>query len=351
MPRHPFLADSLSLTTYQSCRRRFLLDAKWKVRRYRPKSLLDSCLRMGVFELSNGKDVADTIQLVRTQFLSHAANPGLDVLGQDPWTIANDLCAVLTTVLTALSRRKLPRVTRQERLTLNEGLSWQPLSWRDREGKLHRWVTVDHWNEEERYRHMHSWMVFGDIVMCGAPMIIHAIAIGQRRNGRQATPWARAYRDPVIMGRYRFQGKKGSLKGDWKDLWYADQTSPDANIWVDLMDHEGVTESLIHEMTIAHPSEEAASESRRQILSECEEMKKLAEGYKASWSGMLLPMSRGACDSGHVPCPWQTACYRERPQHGIGELGLYDLRAFVASERSIPPPSSLHQIEPAEVVS
>src|ERR1700690_1303906 len=220
------------LRQWQTCRRRWLLERHWRVLRWRPASLFRSCLREGVFLLSNAADPPTVVSNVRTRFLSQAANPGLDVMTGDPWTVAQDWAGMLATVLTAISRLTLLTLSRPRPVSLevrpshapsllaiqdrDEGMSWLPLAWADDSGTLHRWLTCDAWAADALAREAHSWHVIGDMVMSDAPMMLHVVDIGQQRAGRRHSPWARCYKHPVIAGMHRFQRPDG--KGGWRKL-------------------------------------------------------------------------------------------------------------------------------------
>lgn len=317
------------LRSYQTCRRRFLLEREWRVLRWRSASLFRSCLREGVFRLSNGSDASTTVVDMRTRFLSLAANPGLDIVSGDPWTVAQDWAGMLSTVLTAISRLVLLTLSRPTPTGITGcESSWQPLAFADDTGTLHRWITCDAFDEEVLAREAHSWHVIGDMVMCDAPMMLHAIEIGQQRSGRRHSPWARCYKHPIIAGQCRFQrpdGKGGwrKLSGDkWTPLWYADQSKPDPETWVRLMDADHVTQSLLHHVSIAQPSARAAIRTKAEISQVAAEI-----GRSLPHEPMSEPMSRTACDPIGGPCPWQHACFRDTPAEGIADLGLYQIRS------------------------
>lgn len=332
------------LRTWQTCRRRWLLEQHWKVARWKPASLFRSCLREGVFALSNGSDAPMCVATARTRFLSQAANPGLDVMSGDVWQVAQDWAGMIGVVLTAISRLTLLTLTRPPALSLSDAVAWLPLSFADDTGTLHRWITVDAWDQDALAREAHSWHVIGDMVLCDAPMMIHVVAIGQQRGRRRHSPWARCYRHPIIAGMYRFQrpdGKGGwrKLSGDkWKPLWYADQNKPDPAAWCDLMDSDHVTQSLLHHISISQPSQAQAGRIRQEMLQVAEEMRRRLSLAEHPGSPMEEPMARAACDPVWGPCAWQQVCFREEPQHEIGELGLYWPRAARGDERSSPSP-------------
>ena len=338
------------LRSWQTCRRRYLLERSWRVLRWRPSSLYRSCLREGVFQLSNAAPIATVRSTARTRFLTEAGRPGLDVMTGDPWTVAQDWAGMLQTSLTSISRLTLLTLSRPPVLPmLPLDATWQPLSWMDESGTLHRWIAVDAWDEEVLAREAHSWHCVGDMAMLDAPMMIHAVVIGQQRAGRRHSPWARCYRHPVIAGMYRFQrpdGKGGwrKLAGEkWEPVWYADQSKPDPEKWCDLMDADHVTPSLLHHQAIAGLGRRAADRIRAEISSVAREIgSRTGAGAGAApepmSEPMAEPMARSACDPVTGPCPWQVACMREQPEQGIGELGLYSIRAIGAGERSSPQP-------------
>jgi hypothetical protein len=183
------------------------------------------------------------------------------------------------------------------------------------------------------------------MAFCELPMDLHVVEIGRQVAGRRHSPWARCWRHPCIAGMFRFQrpdGKGGwrKLSGDkWTPLWYADQTKPDPDEWCDLMDDDHVTPALLHHISISLPAPSHLRRVRDEVALLAREMASVA-GTQA----MVMPMARSACDPlAGGPCPWQAACYRDEPSHGIGELGRYLPRAAPEGERSSPqpqPPSS-----------
>jgi hypothetical protein len=338
------------LRTWDHCRRKFLLERWWRVVRWRPHSLYRACLREGVFQLSNGSDPATVRSNARTRFLTEAARPGLDLMSGDPWTVAQDWAGMLGTTLTAISRLVLLTLTRPPLSPLDISsleFAWRPSAWLDDSGTLHRWITIDQWDDDALAREAHGWAVIGDMVMCDAPMQLHVVEIGQQRNGRRHSPWARCYRHPIIAGMCRFQrpdGKGGwrKLSGDkWKPLWYADQTKPDPEAWCDLMDADHVTPSLLHHITIAQPSSTQASRIRAEILQVASEIGMRLQASPTPAAPMQVPMARSACDPVGGPCPWQVGCFGEDHRiEGIAASGLYQIRASDASSSSCPPPPS-----------
>lgn len=337
-----FLLDAGQLARYQLCRRRWLLERKWTYLRWWPKALFDHCLRDGVFRLSSGDSAAEVIVGATTRYLSAAANPGLDLPpGADPYQIAGDWCAVLSTVLTSISRLTLLSLTRILPKPLeSDYVSWLPLSFADESGTLHRWITVDSWDADAQARAVHSWLTVGDMAICDAPMTLHVVEVGSLRNGRRISPWCRAFRHPVIAGRMRFQrpdGKGGwrSLRGDqWELVWLSDLHNHPPDKWVDLMEADGIISKILHHSATRQLSEESAASVRTQILQEAEAMRKLSQ--ESEWAE--VPMNRGACD-GWRPCPHQqAACFVPAGSSpDLGASGLYQIARVASSGHSLIP--------------
>jgi hypothetical protein len=337
------ILDATVLTNLQSCQRQALLFADWQPIKWRPKSLFDHCLRNAIVTLSSGIDAATVAIEARAEFMEKAANPGLDILGKmkpgyGPYTIAKDYCAMLDTILRSLSRLTLLKLS-----PVPMTVDWCFLSRQDDLGQLHRWITVDHWDEDELTRQLHSWYTIGDVVFAEAPMMIHAIEIGRQQNGRRSSPWARIFKNPDLPNlKLRFRGKtqwsdgvrsstgkhetrkkSGELKG-WIPVYLADMLNFSPDAWVEQLWNEGLAQELVHHITVNVPSEPVCQDTRIQIRTEAERLHRLLEGHTAeTWA--TLPMSRAACDPPGRPCPFQPACYSEQIVQ-LENLGLFSRR-------------------------
>lgn len=336
------------LIAFQQCRRRYMLEQNWRVRRYRPKTLFDSCLREAAVKFSTGSNPEAVISAARARFMSMAANPGLDLpAGRDSYQETLDWTAMLGTVLTAISRLALLILRPLPPVRIAMGVEWQPTAFADDAGTLHRWISVDAWDRDAIARECHSWYALGDMIACDVPMQLHVVVIGQVREGRRISPWCRGYLHPVLAGELRFQkanprGGYASLTGDkWKPAWLSDMPRMTASAWCDKMDADGVTPSLLLHPSIAQPTDGA----RRQLLAEVEEeaWRIEAETERALRKGTgtvdqpsfpaATPGARANCD-GLVPCPWQAACWRPDFDVPVDELGLYDTRHVSPSRPS-----------------
>lgn len=326
----PFTIDASSLVAWQSCRRKYLLHSDFIVSKWRPHSLFDWCLRRGIVALSSGKDLNEVSTAARADLMSMAANPGLDIApGGSPYQIAKDLCAMLSTILCSLSRLTLLKVSPAPPVSLTPAVTWKVTSLADDSSALHRWITVASLDDDTLARELHGWHVAGDICATRLPLTLHIILIGQQRNGRRGSPWARGWRHPSIPGsRTRFRKLDGSaLKKTFEPVYLADEPAHDTPKviaeWVNAMEREGVPETLIHHIPVDVPSDAACEDTVAQMASEAAAMRVARMEIRSS-PYFAYPMSRNACD-GFSPCAWQPCCYSSRVIDPAS-LPLYQVR-------------------------
>lgn len=321
-----FVVDAGRISDWQTCRRRYLLNADWRVLRWRPKSLFDACLRRGVLALSQGGEVDKTVADASSAFLESAANPGLDIpYGSNPFVIAKDWTAMLSTILPSLLRRGLPTLAAAAAVPLNGSVEWHTRAARGTDGMLHRWLTVDRWEPSDLSRELHSWWTLGDVAATRLPMVLHVIEIGQQRNGRRQSAWARAWKHPSMPSlRLRFRRTDGSEFRGYLPFYLSDQARVSAEAWVEQMWQERAAEPLMHDAIAEVPDAATCDIILRDILAETIAMRAaLTDRVSSPFS--VWPMSRGACDGGRVPCPWQAVCYASQVTDP-SSLGLYQRR-------------------------
>lgn len=299
------------VTTLQRCERRFRLESTHRVLRIRPKELFDRLLRESVFAISNGADVGKTAENACTVFLETAARPGLDIVS-DPYTLAQDYCAMLRTSLEAIARETLLTLKRAGTIAIGVH-GWSIESFRDDSGVLHRWTSVERWDDDARFRELHSWHVFGDCAAAGQGMVLHIIEIGRHSRGHQVSPWCRCFKHPAIAGHFRFRHTDGTpLQGNWKPVWYQDSGENDPKTWVDLMRQDNVLP--IHHLQIRDPHPDHVMEFRRDIRDLVDRM---AGVMTKEWSA--ITRERTSCDI--PPCPWQPVCFGPPGPVNIDSVG------------------------------
>jgi hypothetical protein len=348
----PFMLDANSLSVYQRCRRRWLIDRTWRPRRQHPKSAFDRLLRQGVLRLEAGEDATVVAQSLRTAFLKQAASPGLDFT-RDAYTEAMEWAGMLEVVIEAVSRSPLEVTRPSQPVALSADVSWLPLARVDDSGCLHRWLTVDALDSDRLAAELHSWQVFGDIAAADAPLTLHVVVIGSVRDSggtrRRHSPWCRAWAHPVIVGRLKMQRTGGrKLSGEqWKPVWRTDMPQMTAHAWVDLMAKEEALPGVIHHLSVAAVSPAHREQFVREMAQEAEAMRRLLptatsrpagadilDPVRASADFWQVPMSRPACD-GWRPCPYQPVCYGPVAVP-IESLGAYEPRPAAALRPAAP---------------
>lgn len=310
------------LSSWQRGRRRFAIEGQYQYRRWYAPNLFSSVMRPAVFALSNGVSVGEVTSAAVNRFLSCVKHPGLDVQqGTNTYTLAMDFAATIRTVLEFLSRNTLLTLTPHPVVDMGGDLTWSLLSHKDESGMLHRWVFTDYINDDAIMKELHSWQVMGDMVAARAPMLLHLVSIGQTRNSRRVSPWARAYKSPTILGLLRFQKKSGdALNENWKPVWFGDNPSNSASAWVDQMMDDNATIPLVQHISVREPAETHAANCAWDIQYEHQQM--LMSGVDSStFDPMSLPMCRVQCDTPYI-CPHQQVCYSTKLT--LATSGLYD---------------------------
>jgi hypothetical protein len=311
-----FTVDAASLTDFQACKRRFILNSEWRLARWRPKLLFDVLLRRGILQLTKQVEVEKVAADAKAVFLERATNPGLDIIGRDPYQASKGWVSLLESVLHGISRTVLPVLHDPPVAKLTSTIDWRFLSWADDSGTLHRWVTVESWDEDAISRELHSWRTFGDLVMSGCPMVLHAIVLGQNRNGRFLSPWTRTYVHPAMPAlRWRWTKPEDT---SWKPVQLLDQNRLDVSEWIDQAWSQGAIQPLLQDQQVELPAESVCRDTKYQMSREASDMAKLIEERT---SYLAEPMSRGSCDI-YVPCSFQPVCHSSEPVDLV-QIGLY----------------------------
>jgi len=319
-----FTVDAASLTDKQTCVRRFLLNSEWRLARWRPKLLFDVLLRRGILELTKQKDVAIVAADAKAVFLQRAADPGLDIIGKDPYQASKGWTSLLESVLHGVSRTVLPVLHDPEPARLTSSIDWRFLSWADDAGTLHRWLTVESWDADTLSRELHSWRTFGDLVMSGCPLVLHVIVLGQNRNGRFLSPWTRVYVHPAMTNlRWKWIKPEDTT---WKPVQLLDQHRLDTSEWIDQAWTQGAIQPLLQDQQVELPPENVVRDTKYQLIREASDMQRLVVERRPY---IAEPMSRGSCDL-YVPCIFQNVCHSHDPVDLV-QLSLYVPRKAIYS--------------------
>lgn len=293
-----------TLSQFQRCKRPYAISQTHKFIKWRPQTLLEACLRHGIFQLSNGESLDKVTSRSVNNFLSEAKNPGLDAEGKDTYSLAMDYCAIIRNVFEFLSRLTLLSLREVPPVQLSANVQWQPLSFMDETGTLHKWKIVDYISEDV-LGELHGWDVFGDIAACDTPMSLHFLAIGKRIGNHQHSPWCKIYTHPKIPKVYRFQKRDTSkLEGEWGAMWFSTNPDNSSNEWVNLMARDNVFGGIIKHVNVKEVGGDTREAFKHDVLIEAEAMEQVG----AESNIRAIPMSRYACDRPYI-CPHQLYCY------------------------------------------
>ena len=318
------------LHSYQTCARRHALESLYRYLPHHPNTLLSTVLRRAIYDLSQGRELHPTTTTAVHTFVSNSKHPGLDLPpGLQPYTLAMDCCACIRTILEHFHRTPLPRLCLRPNTPVSDDLEWSYLSFSDQSGSLHRYKFVDSISDPSVLTELHSWEVFGDLAVSSSPMTLHLVSIGRRDGSRRSSPWCRTYRSPA-MNTYKFQKKSGQSLGEsWKPMWFADNPNSDPEVWVDLMEADGILDSLVRTVSVRQPDPIHVLNFLRDLKSIAAQMQS-----QSSIRWFEQPMSRPSCDSPYV-CPHQSVCYSTDPEHQIRTCGLYEVRRGLPQTPSV----------------
>ena len=312
-----FTLDASSLSQWQSCKRKYVINRDYVPRKWRPKNLLAKCLREAIFQISNGADAVKAADDARVAFLRIANEPGLDYPDYDTYQISKDMCAVMDVVIRCISKLVLLAVEEADDIMVSGDVIWKTLCWQDESGLLHRWVFLDKPDNDKIITEGHSWYVAGDIMLSRLPMTLHVVDIGRMRQGRFRSPWTTAYVLSMLPNTdYHFLSPRGEeLKGKWNPKYLSDQAYDDYDEWADRIHHEGMAMRLIQHIPVKCPEISACNETDRMVVNEAHDMRDAI----LAWN--KYPMNRGSCDL-YSACPHQNLCYSVLPVN-IASSSLY----------------------------
>ena len=147
-------------------------------------------------------------------------------------------------------------------------------------------------------------------------MVLHAIVLGQNRDGRFLSPWTRTYVHPAMPAlRWRWTKPEDT---SWKPVQLLDQSRLDVSEWIDKAWEQGAIQPLLQDQEVKLPSDSVCRDTKYQIVREASEMARLIEERR---SYLAEPMSRGACDL-YSPCHYQPVCHVPEPVDLV-QIGLY----------------------------
>jgi hypothetical protein len=284
------------LDIFDRCERRYAFERDWEPRSISPLGLLYRALE-GALPESSPEEAAKSLAL------KIASKMELQVTALEPYQVATHvgwLAGIIATFIRSKIGVLMPASTSEQ-----DGYEWTPGTFEDTSGLRHRFVLVDHWDDDRLSAEAHSWFTIGELAATGKSLTLHAIVIGAHRGGRRHSAWAKGYLHPVNKT-LRFGARKGGkhkgLSGDWQETWREKMPQVCTENWLLGMQQDGVLEDLV----ISRPIKLDVAD--RRLLAAKSEIVQIQKGMEVATTD--YPMRRSSCDeTGRGPCPFQPLCY------------------------------------------
>lgn len=231
------------------------------------------------------------------KFLELAAAPGLDVEGENVYSIAMHHAKLAGIVAAALRST----VTAPWRLFPATD-TWESACYDMGDGKPRRIVLVDRWSESRKQEEIYGWRTMGEVCSLDRETFITAVTIGPSKDKRRHSAWTKCYRHPIsFIPRFKLRDKK-QFSADWMPQWREDSGVFTAD-WLKTMHDDGCMTDLVHTMNVPVPTRKDAYLA---------EMERLASEMVAKRE--TPPMRLAGC-FGFNPCPFVSVCHGSFPNH------------------------------------
>lgn len=289
------MLSARDLDTYDRCERRYAYERDWEPLILSPMGLLYRAFEGALPEIQpeeSAKSIA----------LKLAAKMEIRTTALEPYAVANHIGA-LAGILATYIRAKLGMLMPSPVTESLDGYEWKPGTFEDSSGLRHRFVLVDHWDDDRLSSEAHSWATIGELAATGRPLTLHAIVVGASRGGRRHSPWTKGYLHPANR-QLRFgrrKSKQSGFNGEWLETW-REASNVGVQDWIRVMQEDGVLADLVVSRPIKmNPTDIRLEAARADIV---RLLPKMASEQVSS------PMRRSSCDEvGRGPCPFQPICY------------------------------------------
>ena len=286
---------SEKLVAYELCSRRFKWMSQYPVR--------VSLVRALYIALDAGLRTAkDPERVAENEFLSIAASPGLDVIGQDVYAIAMHHAKLAGILAAALRSAWTAPWEILDPVALPDGHQWHSAVYDAGDGNLRRLALVDRWSDDRKQQELSGWRTVGEVCALDRPLLLTAVTIGTSHEKRRHSAWTRCWRHPRNHT-FRFQRKNSTedFNGAWASVWREDAGITTSS-WLTQMRADGAVADLVHTLQVPVPR------GREAYL---DEMKRLA-GEMATLPE--VPGMRLAGCYGFAPCPFLNICPGAKPE-------------------------------------
>jgi hypothetical protein len=291
-----------ALTIWNLCPRRKVWSERYAIR----ISLMGALYRALNAGLKTDKNPE---QAAMNTLLEIASNPGLDIYGENVYTIATHYSWLAGIIAQAL-RNAFPDPWRdfpdsEVGIPTQGQYRWRSGLYDAGDGIPRRIVLVDRWSDDRKASEQRGWRTLGETVVIGKSIAVTAIEIGSSREKRRISPWTRCYRHPRNdVFRFRRMNSDEDFSRAWKAEWREDSGISTAE-WLRKMQHDGCLDA-VQTMTVRPPSRSGDFLSLMCELGE--EMRWWGDHPEESPQMRLT----GCNDVIHGPCPFLAVCHGTR---------------------------------------
>lgn len=293
------------LTAFEKCSRMAFWMLSWQRYKMDAIQMLQAGVRAGVLEAER----KDWGEVAGEQVYGLGVEPGLATSSYDVHAEVSHLACLADIVTTAIRKSSEPPWKIPEDLPL-----WKPSCFLSPDGShLRRIVLVTSWSDDRHYSECRSWFSLGEVCAYNLPMQQVVIVLGQNRNGKRHSPWARGLRHPANK-KLRFRKKTDvseGFKSTWLQIWREDFDDISTHSWLQAMLADGVLQDVCFNVDIPVPEKSA----RQSIL----EMAARKLQRVQNLDSLPDPQLTG-CDWPR-PCLFRVPCHGGRaPQRGVFEV-------------------------------
>lgn len=296
------MLSSEKLATFELCPRRYVWQNRYGMLRV---SLMGAIYRA----LDAGLRGDNPERAAENQMLSLAANPGLDVTGQDVYQVAMHyakLAGIISVALRSASTAPWSAWPDEEVGNPSHGLhGWRSACYDAGDGLPRRVVLVDRWSDDRKAQEMRGWRSLGETCALRKRLMLTAVTIGASHDKRRYSPWTRCYQHPRNrLFRFKRTTSTEDFGSTWTTLRREDSDVPTVK-WLDRMRDDGCMGDLIHTETVPVPARWQAY---------VREMQRMA-GEIERWEerlGETPPLRLAGC-YGFSPCVFLPVCHGSNP--------------------------------------
>ncbi len=293
------MLSAYDLDCFDRCERRYAFERDWAPMIISPTSLLYQSFEGSLSSSTPPDDHAKSLAL------KIAGKMDLKTTALEPYAVATHIGS-LAGILATFIRAKLGILMPAPVSTSPDGYEWKPGTFEDSSGLRHRFVLVDHWDDDRLTSEAHSWLTIGELAASGRPLTLHALVIGASRQGRRHSPWTKGFLHPanrqLRFGRRRKGGKQSGLSGEWVETWRESYPQCSTQEWLRVMQEDQVLKDLV----VSRPIKLDSTDIR--LLAAQKEIVVLQSEMANAKTD--APMRRSSCDEvGRGACPFQPICY------------------------------------------